>query len=170
MSASSRVSTTFQHARDNMTSLPEKPTKAFSCIRCFERKVKCDKENPCSNCVKSRVECVFRTPPAPRRRKKRPQEEILLARLKQCEDLLRSKGIEVDTSDVPGQSAAPSDPPSHDTSLPSPDTGMTGNRPPSESIFFPGANPKTGQLIVDQGKSRFIENNLWASVSEEVSF
>lgn len=47
---------------------------------------------------------------------------------------------------------------------------MTGNRPPSESIFFPGANPKTGQLIVDQGKSRFIENNLWASVSEEVSF
>ncbi|KAK5046405.1 hypothetical protein LTR84_008207 [Exophiala bonariae] len=150
-----------------MTSLPERPAKAFSCIRCFERKVKCDKENPCSNCVKSRVECIFRTPPAPRRRKKRPQEEILLARLKQCEDLLRSKGIEVDTPEASTQSGVPSGPASYDATVPSPDTGMTGQRPPTEVIFFPGANAKTGQLIVDQGKSRFIENNLWTSVSEE---
>lgn len=153
-----------------MTSLPERPAKAFSCIRCFERKVKCDKENPCSNCVKSRVECVFRTPPAPRRRKKRPQEEILLARLKQCEDLLRSKGIEVDALEASTHSGVPSGPASYDTTIPSPDTGMTGQRPPREVIFFPGENAKTGQLIVDQGKSRFIENNLWTSVSEEVSF
>lgn len=153
-----------------MTSLPERPAKAFSCIRCFERKVKCDKENPCSNCVKSRVECVFRVPPAPRRRKKRPQEEILLARLKQCEDLLRSKGIEVDTSESPSQGPVPSGPLSRDTSLPSPDTGLSGNRPIGPVVFFPGPDARTGQLIVDHGKSRFIENNLWTSVSEEVCF
>ncbi|KEF54425.1 uncharacterized protein A1O9_09592 [Exophiala aquamarina CBS 119918] len=150
-----------------MTSLPERPAKAFSCIRCFERKVKCDKENPCSNCVKSRVECVFRVPPAPRRRKKRPQEEILLARLKHCEDLLRSKGIEVGTSETPGQGSVPSGPASHDPSLPNPDTGLSGNQPPGTVVFFPGPDARNGQLIVDHGKSRFIENNLWTSVSEE---
>jgi len=162
---------TLQHAtgisaHTKMTSLPERPAKSFSCIRCFERKVKCDKENPCSNCVKSRVECVFRVPPAPRRRKKRPQEEILLARLRQCEDLLRSKGIEVDTSESPVQASAPS----RDTTLPSPDTGLSGDRPTGPVVFFPGPDARTGQLIVDHGKSRFIENNLWTSVSEEVCY
>jgi hypothetical protein len=54
----------------------EKPTKAFSCLRCFERKVKCDKSHPCANCVKSNVECIFRIPSAPRRKKKRATEEV----------------------------------------------------------------------------------------------
>lgn len=48
-----------------------KPLKAFSCLRCFERKVKCDKNHPCNNCVKSNVECNFRIPSAPRRKKKK---------------------------------------------------------------------------------------------------
>lgn len=54
----------------------EKPQKAFSCLRCFERKVKCDKQHPCANCVKSNVECIFRIPSAPRRKKKRPTEDV----------------------------------------------------------------------------------------------
>jgi hypothetical protein len=54
----------------------EKPIKAFSCLRCFERKVKCDKSHPCANCTKSNVECVFRIPSAPRRKKKRATEEV----------------------------------------------------------------------------------------------
>lgn len=54
----------------------DKPIKAFSCLRCFERKVKCDKNHPCANCVKSNVDCVFRIPSAPRRKKKRATEEV----------------------------------------------------------------------------------------------
>lgn len=54
----------------------DKPIKAFSCLRCFERKVRCDKSHPCANCVKSNVECVFRIPSAPRRKKKRATEEV----------------------------------------------------------------------------------------------
>ncbi|KIW80928.1 hypothetical protein Z517_03951 [Fonsecaea pedrosoi CBS 271.37] len=33
-----------------------RPRKAYSCVRCFERKVKCDKQHPCSGCVRSKVE------------------------------------------------------------------------------------------------------------------
>jgi Fungal Zn(2)-Cys(6) binuclear cluster domain len=55
----------------------EKQAKAFSCLRCFERKVKCDKNHPCNNCVKSNVDCHFRIPSAPRRKKKkRGMEEM----------------------------------------------------------------------------------------------
>jgi hypothetical protein len=33
-----------------------KSAKTFSCVRCFERKVKCNRENPCSGCLRSKVE------------------------------------------------------------------------------------------------------------------
>ena len=54
----------------------DRAQKAFSCLRCFERKVKCDKTHPCANCVKSNVDCHFRIPSAPRRKKKRGTEEM----------------------------------------------------------------------------------------------
>ncbi|KIX03892.1 uncharacterized protein Z518_07445 [Rhinocladiella mackenziei CBS 650.93] len=146
-------------------STTDRPAKAYSCIRCFERKVKCDKQNPCSNCVKSKVDCVFRIPPAPRRRKKRPQEELLLARLKKCEDLLKSKGISIDSPDIPGPSStSPTDTvPGASHNLP--DAVLRGSQ--AEFYASPDTTVKSGQLIVDHGKSRFIENNLWTSVSSE---
>jgi len=141
----------------------DRPTKAFSCVRCFERKVKCDKQHPCSGCVRSKAECVFRVPAAPRRKKKRPQEEILLAKLKQYEELLQSKGINVDeiqssstVTSGAGSSSQPTVPSfSAETELPG-----------SHTDYY--THPK-GKLIMDQGRSLFIENNLWTSVSEEVS-
>ena len=145
----------------DMKGAPERPPKAFSCIRCFERKVKCDKQNPCSNCVKSRVDCVFRIPPAPRRRKKRPQEDVLLERLRKCEELLKSKGLSIDSLQSPTDSTPPVDP----ASTGEPDFGLTYGRP---GLYPDNTAKKTGQLLMDGTQSRFIENNLWASVSGEV--
>ena len=70
-----------------------KPATAYSCLRCFNRRVKCDKQQPCSACIRHDAECVFRVPPPPRRRKQRAQEEILLERLKRYETLLNQSGI-----------------------------------------------------------------------------
>ncbi|KAK7887394.1 hypothetical protein LTR67_009814 [Exophiala xenobiotica] len=144
----------------DMKGAPERPPKAFSCIRCFERKVKCDKQNPCANCVKSKVECVFRIPPAPRRRKKRPQEDVLLERLRKCEELLKSKGMSIDSLQSPTDSTPPVDP----ASTGEPDFGLTYGRP---GLYPDNTAKKTGQLLMDGTRSRFIENNLWASVSGE---
>lgn len=44
--------------------------KPYSCVVCHNRKVKCDRNEPCSNCAKSKVECIYRPPPPPRRRKR----------------------------------------------------------------------------------------------------
>ncbi|KAH0833587.1 hypothetical protein AYO21_05266 [Fonsecaea monophora] len=157
-----------------MSAAGPSPGKAFSCIRCFERKVKCDKQSPCSNCAKSNVECIFRIPPAPRRRKKRTHEELLLARLKKCEELLRSKGVDIDNELTPTVPLA----------LTTVESPLTSQRlgspqqlsPAAETVIrkqreifaaYPPELKKSGQLIVDQGKSRFIENPLWASVSDE---
>ncbi|OGE54586.1 hypothetical protein PENARI_c006G10685 [Penicillium arizonense] len=41
-----------------------------SCVVCHNRKVKCDRQDPCSNCSKADVECIYRAPPPPRRRKR----------------------------------------------------------------------------------------------------
>lgn len=37
-----------------------------SCIVCKSRKVKCDKNHPCSTCTKARIECIY--PPITKRR------------------------------------------------------------------------------------------------------
>ncbi len=152
-----------------MSGTPERPSKAFSCVRCFERKVKCDKQNPCSHCVKSRVECVFRVPPPPRRRKKRTQEEVLVARLKRCEELLKSKGIDIDSPQSPTglDTTSSMDSVTNAPLLPSP-TAASSDFAITHTEIFPSQGTKGGQLLVDHGKSRFIENNLWTSLSNEV--
>ncbi|KAK5956578.1 hypothetical protein OHC33_002064 [Knufia fluminis] len=116
--------------------------------------------------MKSGVECIFRVPAAPRRRKKRTQEEILKARLSQYEEILRSKGIDVHKDDV-----RPEDLPD----VAQPFYGLDGFASGQDGVTSPirsggttsrraFAKPK---LIVDHGGTRFVENSLWSSVAEE---
>ena len=150
-----------------MSSSGAQSAKAFSCTRCFERKVKCDRRSPCSNCLRFEADCIYRAPPAPNRRKKQPHEKYLLARLKDYESLLRSHGIGIENPIMPAK------PPSsnvvdrnalldHQGSASSMQTGS------ATEPFIISNSRQAGQLIIDQGKSRFVENNLWTSLSQEV--
>jgi hypothetical protein len=71
-------------------SRPSRHHRVLACTSCQQRKVKCDRKFPCSNCVKSRVRCVQATL-APRRR--RFSERKLLDRIRKYEDLLRQYKI-----------------------------------------------------------------------------
>jgi hypothetical protein len=71
-------------------------SRPLACLRCQQRKVKCDREQPCSSCVKARVECKSVALLQPRRRKKRFPEAELLARLRRYEELLKSYGADID--------------------------------------------------------------------------
>ncbi|KAK1969882.1 fungal-specific transcription factor domain-containing protein [Colletotrichum sublineola] len=73
-----------------------KLTRGTSCVLCQQRKVRCDKNKPCANCVKARVECRVIPPQPPRRRKKRLQERDLVDRLKKYENLLAENGVKFD--------------------------------------------------------------------------
>lgn len=73
-----------------------KLTRGTSCVLCQQRKVRCDKNKPCANCVKAKVECRVIPPQPPRRRKKRLQEKDLIDRLKRYESLLSEHGVKFD--------------------------------------------------------------------------
>ncbi|KAI8632125.1 hypothetical protein F5Y19DRAFT_493036 [Xylariaceae sp. FL1651] len=74
-----------------------KVTRGHSCVLCQQRKVRCDKKKPCSNCVKAGVECRIVPPQPPRRRKKRIPERDLVERLRKYETLLSQNGIEFES-------------------------------------------------------------------------
>lgn len=59
---------------DRAMDSPSKQPASFACVVCHDRKVKCDKQDacsPCSNCAKANVECIYRAPPPPRRKRDR---------------------------------------------------------------------------------------------------
>lgn len=69
-----------------------KPARVLSCVLCAQRKVKCDRKFPCSNCTRTGLQCV---PAAtiPRQRRRRFPERELLERLHHYEELLKSHNI-----------------------------------------------------------------------------
>ncbi|KAL6408998.1 uncharacterized protein AUP68_07949 [Ilyonectria robusta] len=66
---------------------PKKTMRVLACVLCQQRKKKCDRSSPCSNCIKLKAVCIPSTP-APPRKRRRPNQE-LLERLARCEALLR---------------------------------------------------------------------------------
>ncbi|EAW10039.1 transcription factor domain protein [Aspergillus clavatus NRRL 1] len=71
-----------------------KQTKVMACIFCQQRKIRCDREFPCVNCMRAWVPCVPAAGPRPRRR--RFPERELLERVRRYEALLREHHIPFD--------------------------------------------------------------------------
>lgn len=71
-------------------------TSTLACIRCSERKVKCNKQNPCNTCVRHNAQCIFRTPKPSRKKRKLVGGELMEERLERYEALLKENGIDPD--------------------------------------------------------------------------
>ncbi|KAK9237849.1 fungal-specific transcription factor domain-containing protein [Lipomyces kononenkoae] len=128
-----------------------KITRGHSCALCQQRKVRCDGQRPCSNCVKARVEC--KTSEATSRRKRKLPEEDILARLKRYEDVIIKHGLKVEDGD--GVGGEPSG--EHRTS-----------KKTSEAYRSSYASEDDGKLIVERGHSRYIESRTWTALSDEI--
>ncbi|KAI4960383.1 hypothetical protein J4E86_002005 [Alternaria arbusti] len=142
----------------------KRPT--FSCIRCAERKVKCDRQRPCAGCVKGNVECIFNPVQPPKQRNKRVKVKVLTDRLKQYEALLQEKGI--DPGNLPNQTdsrpksqplmhGVPDQQEQHVIQLQTPSSLESGSSPY-------GLQTST---VRGQAPFRFVENSLWNRVVEE---
>ena len=94
--------------------LPDRGLQPHSCVICQRRKVKCDRISPCSNCVKHRVDCEFRAPAPPRRRKRQSPDPHIHAKLRRYEDILQKHGVKLEDfggnrhSDEPSEIRSPS--------------------------------------------------------------
>ncbi|CAG8025585.1 unnamed protein product [Penicillium olsonii] len=121
------------------TDSPSKQLTPFSCVVCHKRKVKCDRQEPCSNCAKANVECVYRAPPPRRKRGLDANGSVSQE---------RAKSLKRDAAPHGSHTASRRDSAGEERS----DERAGGS----------------GRMIMKDGNSIYLENNLWTSVSNEL--
>ena len=168
-----------------------------SCVTCRKRKVKCDKTHPCSNCNRAHIECVFPSPGrAPRKARKAGEgrDKELLERLRRLEGVVKGMGVEVPDRqekegimDVESQGSTEQGTRVESVEDELPDGSSVlekeANMSLSQKYHEQNHVEKTkwveenqkgrfenrfGRLVVNEGKSRYINNSFWASLSNEV--
>ncbi|EPS26740.1 hypothetical protein PDE_01679 [Penicillium oxalicum 114-2] len=121
---------------------PAQP-KSFSCVVCHRRKVKCDRQEPCSNCAKSRVGCVYQAPPPPRRRKRDRDADT---------DAHHEE--ERSVRETPRHTPVAADREKH-TSLAKHSTSSAGE-----------LRGGSGKMILKEGNSFYVDTTLWTSLPD----
>ena len=95
MNMSAMVTTTTPPEQPSVNHHPShvvKPVRVLACMRCQQRKLKCERRFPCANCVTTGSDCVP-TPVMPRQRRRRFTERELLDRIRRYEGLLQQNDI-----------------------------------------------------------------------------
>jgi hypothetical protein len=145
-----------------LTELEQPVQKSFSCVLCAQRKVKCDRQpGGCANCTKARVDCVYKAPPPPRRRKKGTRDVDVTTRLRVYEDALREFGVD------------PEKLVKHEYAKISCDqeliTGFNGFLEPHVYSQKQKGHlaSEVGVLVLEEGKSRYLDNGIWTSLTGE---
>lgn len=138
-------------AASSSSGISNRPT--YSCIRCADRKVKCDRQRPCSACVKHNVDCVFKPPQPPRKRYNRVKEQILTDRLRHYEALLQEQGI--DQSKLPDiLHSEPCRRSSHTVAVVPNEFQL---QTPSSIEYEPSRCINKTQVVHGQGRSKFVD-------------
>jgi hypothetical protein len=142
-----------------------------SCVTCRRRKVKCDKNQPCSNCVRAKIDCIFPGPGRAPRKSRKPQDTELLDRLRRLEGVVSGLNAQVEEHE---QEAAERERQhsASDVQCPyangrtNPNTERTASVAVDTSVE--GLENRFGRLVVEKGRSRYINNSFWASLNNEV--
>ncbi|KAF7190047.1 Transcription factor vrtR1 [Pseudocercospora fuligena] len=136
---------------------------AYACQTCTRRKVKCDKIAPaCTSCRDRKLECTYQAPP-PRRRKRKLSGggggvDDVHDKLASYERILQRHGLLPQDNYVSPES----DSNSH--------SAVAANPRADESTSISYNNPetsRTGKIVAGQGKSRYIDSNIWRSLGED---
>lgn len=122
--------------------------KDHSCLICRQRKVKCDRRNPCSNCVKGVQQCTFVAPTRGKRKRTKPPREGLHAKVRRYEELLKSYGVKIEPEDSDGDSDSEA---VSQSGLSTPVETRTPNEPPCCPL------QQKPRLIHSEGSSRYID-------------
>ncbi|KAI1820367.1 fungal-specific transcription factor domain-containing protein [Xylaria intraflava] len=139
-----------------------KPSKILACVHCQYRKIKCDRRQPCSSCIKAKIACKPSTP-APSHKRRRPNQE-LLERLARCEQLLQQYAdgnVPTQAENVSGAAEPRS-------------AGGSGSQPGASfsAKTEVGPNPvhkPTGRVIQEDGNVRFMDNYIRISFHDELT-
>lgn len=174
---------------DKQPSASDAGLKIWSCVICRRRKVRCDRRDPCSNCVKNNIECHFPVTGRIPRRNQNPgaykspaqKQSELLSRLRRLESVVTELAAQVeDGSQDPSAAIAPG--PSGAASISSSETGPTpaGSEDPSvtESSLTASStgqqagseyDEEFGRLVVDKDGGLHVGNRFWSVFCGEVN-
>lgn len=127
--------------------------KGFSCLTCRQRKVKCDRRTPCSNCVKAEKQCSFIPPVRGKRKRTKRPKEGLHAKLKRYEELLKSYDAQFGPSEYGNDTGSDSE------TVSQPDVEMaedaqSRSRDRSDPYGLEETKP---MLITKEGVSRYLD-------------
>ncbi|KAI1110835.1 fungal-specific transcription factor domain-containing protein [Nemania sp. NC0429] len=137
---------------------PAQPAHLRSCVLCRQRKVKCDRRQPCSNCIRARASCVH--PPGAGRAAKRPRQPVdtkVLDRLSQLETTIRRLQKQTKDREADPHVASELVRTRENGGLVEDDTPQ-----PAETA------PELGRLVVDESQSRYVSNVMWADLTESI--
>lgn len=141
-----------------------------SCELCRQRKVKCDRRQPCSHCARSGQDCLYPAGPgrAPKQ-SRRAENAQLMDKLSRLEHIIKRLASE-DKSDAEPekhvdhkQHSAKSESEDRQISDRGPDETLQASREDSPSL-----DVRFGRLVINDSKSYYVGNVLWANLANEV--
>ncbi|RKK25904.1 hypothetical protein BFJ66_g9445 [Fusarium oxysporum f. sp. cepae] len=171
---------------------PVSPLRPQSCFLCRRRKVRCNKESPCSTCRRVQVTCIYPVGRAPRRTRIRRHgvqsiaDNELAVKVSVLEQMIEKLGDRINgeptlksaASSTPSHAASqtqtctPKDSPSHSSS---PETlcqelardNLTSD--PGHSLRSYELQHKLGRLVLHEetGSKRYVCDGIWAKLDEE---
>ena len=135
--------------------------KPLSCTNCRQRKIKCDKSNPCSACKRSGTDCVFpKRIRVPRGRQgvrnSKSRDDELLRRIGKLEALVEKMGGDITTPLTSGESNGRQTTSSTDFPL------STSSDKESSNLQAPA----TGKATLVEKK--YLSSDFWANLGGEV--
>ncbi|KAI0544850.1 fungal-specific transcription factor domain-containing protein [Xylaria curta] len=125
-----------QHSGEN----PEARFRILACSFCQRRKIKCEKQTPCSNCIKAQTSCV---PGVANSRRRRDNNANLMERLSRCESLLERY-------------------------LPSADRSNSMATIRHSPVQASALKNCTGRIVDENGLLSYMDQNLLSTIHEEL--
>ncbi|KIW66396.1 hypothetical protein PV04_05732 [Phialophora macrospora] len=127
---------------------PGTPTQDLPCFDCRRRKVKCSKTEPCTNCQRFGVDCIYEDTGRLVHRRTPTSTDPLVKRITELEELVRN------LSRRPQQG--------------NPMETMTENIGQKFANKVPAAGISEGRLVFDKDRSRYLHKSFWAAMYDEV--
>lgn len=145
--------------------------KLRSCLVCRSRKVRCDKQSPCSNCRRANIACVVPSkdrPPRWPRRLDRPATGEVMERLETLESLVRELRSQLERAKIDtGLSTGASSGISSVESV----NHAQGNQHKTKSSVTNSENVQSrfGRLVRQgDSNSSYLGNGFWSRINDEV--
>ena len=166
------------------------PSKVRSCLVCRSRKVRCDRQSPCSKCRQANIACVFPSttrPPRWARRLERltnnnvavanapasqdvdPGVTKVMDRLRNLESLVKELSGQLEQAHAAAGSAGGGSSAANSPGSTTQDRDAEHQRDPSSATISSGMQKQFGRLVPqDASRNRYVSSGFWSRVNDEV--